>query len=145
MLTAATPPAPSQHSVLGCGSTAYETFQNCPRLTDRALGLCGSRRCLKRAEVDEMDDDSGHAVRDRWASDMSTLIAKTDEEMPSMAPVCDWDQPESEVFEKNLGPDGEVVGTDIGSSGTMAIPVVVGLVGIAYYYFFVLKKSEEEN
>ena len=37
-----------QHCVLGFGSTDYETFQNCPRLTDKLLGALGSRRMLAR-------------------------------------------------------------------------------------------------
>merc|ERR1712232_77574 len=31
-----------QHAVLGFGSTLYETFQNCPRITDKLLGESGS-------------------------------------------------------------------------------------------------------
>ena len=45
-----------QHAVLGQGSTVYqETFQNMPRLTDRYLGECGSRRAVM--------DESKAAVR----------------------------------------------------------------------------------
>ena len=40
-----------QHAVLGCGSTVYETFQNCPRLHDKCLGENGSRRLAQRAEL----------------------------------------------------------------------------------------------
>ena len=37
--------AGKQHCVLGYGSTDYETFQNCPRLTDKLMGalLCGNQ------------------------------------------------------------------------------------------------------
>ena len=42
------PLAGMQHAVLGFGSSVYETFQNCPRLTDKYLGECGSRRCAQR-------------------------------------------------------------------------------------------------
>lgn len=34
-----------QHAVLGYGSSYYPTFQNCPRLSDKYLGLCGARAC----------------------------------------------------------------------------------------------------
>ena len=39
------PLAGCQHCVLGFGSTDYETFQNCPRLTDKLMGalLCGNQ------------------------------------------------------------------------------------------------------
>ena len=39
------------HAVLGYGSSEFETFQNCPRLTDKYLGECGSRRCVQRSEA----------------------------------------------------------------------------------------------
>merc|ERR1712160_6406 len=45
-----------QHAVLGFGSTIYETYQNCPRLTDKYLGEAGSRRCLEMVEVDGQVD-----------------------------------------------------------------------------------------
>ena len=35
------------HAVLGFGSTTYTTFQNIPRLTDKFLGDCGSRRLVQ--------------------------------------------------------------------------------------------------
>jgi sulfite reductase alpha subunit-like flavoprotein len=41
-----------QHAVLGFGDSSYETYMNCPRLTDKFLGECGSRRVHKRHEVD---------------------------------------------------------------------------------------------
>ena len=45
------PLAGMQHAVLGEGSSVYaETFQNCPRLTDKFLGECGSRRLAMRGE-----------------------------------------------------------------------------------------------
>lgn len=42
-----------QHAVLGLGSSFYETFQNCPRMTDKFLEQCGSRRLAMRGELDD--------------------------------------------------------------------------------------------
>ena len=60
-----------QHAVLGFGSTTYETFQNVPRLTDKFLGECGSRRIAQRAEIDEHDPNPGEeAEYKRWGEDV---------------------------------------------------------------------------
>merc|ERR1711924_320531 len=54
------PLAGMQHAVIGYGASVYETFQNTPRLADKLLGECGSRRLATRCELDEgMDDDVG--------------------------------------------------------------------------------------
>ena len=34
--------------------TVYETYQNCPRLTDKLLEQVGGRRMIERLEIDEM-------------------------------------------------------------------------------------------
>ena len=47
-----------QHAVLGFGSSTYTTFQNIPRLTDKFLGACGSRRLAMRAEVRAPSSDA---------------------------------------------------------------------------------------
>merc|ERR1711937_447515 len=65
-----------QHAVLGFGSTIYETFQNCPRLTDKYLGEAGSRRCMKRLEVDEMDEGDGTATVTSWAKEIAKICVQ---------------------------------------------------------------------
>ena len=46
-------------AVLGFGCSHFDTFQNCPRLTDKLLGQLGASRRVQRAEVDEIDADAG--------------------------------------------------------------------------------------
>lgn len=46
-----------QHAVLGFGQSVYPTYQNCPRWTDKLLCQLGSRRLVKRVELDEGPDD----------------------------------------------------------------------------------------
>jgi len=47
------PLAGLQHAVLGFGQSVYPTFQSCPRYTDKLLEALGSRRMVKRVELDE--------------------------------------------------------------------------------------------
>ena len=51
-----TPLAGLQHAVIGYGQSIYPTFQNVPRLVDKLLGELGSRRCVRRVELDEGPD-----------------------------------------------------------------------------------------
>ena len=89
------PLAGCQHCVLGFGSTDYETFQNCPRLTDKLLGECGSTRALQRVEVDENDTVGGDKSLDQWAKDVVAAFSKK-----ASSDVCAWTSPHSEVFDK---------------------------------------------
>ena len=78
-----------QHALLGVGHAQCEgsTFQNIPRLTDRYLGECGSRRLAMRVEIDAALE-GGDAQRDAFAA--STFEAL--QAMPShgLPPVCAW-------------------------------------------------------
>ena len=74
-----------QHAVLGFGSSMYDTFMNCPRLCDKYLGDCGSRRMVQRAELDEVDEAGGAGDEcdqidlpeyKRWSSDMLKVLIK---------------------------------------------------------------------
>jgi len=134
-----------QHAVLGRGSTAYDTYMNCSRLTDRALGRCGSRRCVQRGESDEMADDEGQGAQSKWLESVTAAIKEgkgtaTDDE------VCDWDQPEDTVFEKDLGPDGEQRDVaQANASGNGKIPALIAAAVAFSYYWFVVRASEEES
>lgn len=89
-----------QHAVLGFGSSTYPTFQNVPRLTDRYLGECGSRRLAQRAEIDEHDDNPGEEKEYfRWGEDVfKALQALPKADAP---PACDWTSPASKVSEND--------------------------------------------
>jgi len=130
-----------EHSVLGFGSTSYETFMNCPRLTDRALGLAGSRRCLMRAEVDEMAEDPDEE-KDKWVANMTKVLKG--KANPQGGEVCGWDEPGSKVLEKNLGPDGFEVADKVGASGPL-IPILVAVAAAAYYFLVVKPKQDMER
>lgn len=136
-----------KHAVLGFGSTAYETFQNCPRLTDKFLGLAGSTRVMMRAEVDEMEDDSGFSTRDKWVADIESIIKKkSNGGVPDLKPVCEWTEPKSEVYDKNLGPDGQEIGIDAKlPTESVVFPFIIALVGFSYWYFFVSGIRQEEG
>ena len=82
--------AGKQHCVLGYGSTDYETFQNCPRLTDKLMGALGAKRMLARVEVDENETLTGDEAVAKWAKDVVAAFSKT-----CKADVCDWTVPEA--------------------------------------------------
>lgn len=93
------PLAGMQHAVLGYGASVYETFQNTPRLTDKLLGECGSRRLAARCELDEgMDDDVGTKLT-KFEKDVLDAV----QNLPKATdkPVCDWTVPESQILEKS--------------------------------------------
>ena len=93
------PLAGLQHAVLGSGSTVYETFQNCPRMHDKLLGECGSRRLVMRGELDDCHELSHMEQPDfkRWSEEVFEAL----QSLPaaSSPPVCDWDKPGGRVTE----------------------------------------------
>lgn len=97
-----------QHAVLGYGSSSYDTFQNCPRLIDKYLGECGSRRMAMRAELDECSDDlKRESEQDgylRWTKQVFELL----QALPSAAvpPACRWDEPQGKVDLTQLDVEG---------------------------------------
>ena len=54
-------------AVLGFGCSHFDTFQNCPRLTDKLLGQLGASRRVKRAEVDEIEEEAGDVSKEKWS------------------------------------------------------------------------------
>ena len=93
------------HAVLGYGSSEFETFQNCPRLTDKYLGECGSRRCVPRTEIDQLDEfkDVDAALDKFEAAVLAVLSSPSDTDSP---PVCAWSVPGDTILEKKLNPMG---------------------------------------
>lgn len=120
-----------QHAVLGFGSSTYTTFQNVPRLTDKFLGECGSRRLAMRAEIDEHDPNPGEeAEYKRWGEEVYAVL----QALPSSAapPVCAWSMPGDKI-----APLEEEEGQE------PALPLIYILSGVgfaiaaaAYYYTF---------
>ena len=119
-----------QHAVIGYGQSVYPSFQNCPRLTDKLLEECGSRRCVRRVELDEgQDDDSDVADREPGADQPRELSAEMDVSGGSASsraaginrfqrevhealqlasrtvkkpPVCSWREPADSIMEKSI-------------------------------------------
>ena len=127
------PLAGCQHCVLGFGSTDYETFQNCPRLTDKLLGECGSTRALQRVEVDENDTVGGDEALDQWAKDVVAAFSKK-----ASSDVCAWTSPHSEVFDKK----DELLSAGGGGGAMMAPVVVVALAAVGFGYWKMTQSAE---
>jgi len=125
------PFAGMQHAVLGLGSTTYETYQNVPRLVDKLIGEAGSKRCLKRVEVDEVDDDNEETIK-KWSDEVVKAIG----EVPGAAPVCDWTEPADEIYDKVLGEDGfELAQGMAAESSNVKLAIVVAALGAGYFYY----------
>ena len=127
------PLAGMQHAVLGYGASVYETFQNTPRLTDKLLGECGSRRLAVRCELDEgMDDDVGTKLGkfEKDVLDALQSLPKADSK-----PVCDWTVPEKQVLEKSESDLLMDAFEGAGGLGKGAL-IVGGLVALAGAYAY---------
>ena len=118
-----------QHAVLGFGDSHFDTYMNCPRLTDKLMGALGSKRMLARVEVDENETLTGDEAVAKWAKDVVAAFSKT-----CKADVCDWTVPEDQILDKK----SDLVGS---SGGGVAGPLVaLGVAGAAaaYYYMYLM-------
>ena len=87
------PLAGMQHAVLGYGASCYETYQNVPRLTDKYLGEAGSRRFVRRQEVDAAHYIEGDQhIKDRTHFREAVFEALQALPSASAPPVCAWDE-----------------------------------------------------
>ena len=132
------PLAGMQHAVLGFGSSMYDTFMNCPRLCDKYLGDCGSRRMVQRAELDEVDEAGGAGDEcdqidlpeyKRWSSDMLKVLTK----LPAATkpPCCDWTVPADKIVEI----DGAAL-SSFSSEGAAGPFLAVLAIGVAAGLYF---------
>ena len=71
---AESPFAGCQHAVLGFGDSHFDTYMNCPRLTDSLLEKCGSRRMVKRAEIDVREKERGVKDMATWAAAVDAAL-----------------------------------------------------------------------
>ena len=69
----------------------YETFQNCPRLTDQLLEANGSRRFLKRKEMDEMMEETEDENLSNWDKEVFGMLNETTRDSAKQPSVCAWD------------------------------------------------------
>ncbi len=81
-----------QHAVLGEGNSKYRnTFQNCPRLTDKYLEACGSRRFVPRHETDVSKEEkelSRSEFRQAVCLSLSEGLPTAD-----TPPAAEWSKP----------------------------------------------------
>ena len=112
-------------------SRADTTFQNVPRLTDKFLGECGSRRLAMRAEIDEHDDNPGEeAEYYRWGKEVFEAL----QALPATTapPACAWSQPAARVAPLNSDDDDEAGGVPL----TYVVGgLLLGLMCTSYWYF----------
>ena len=122
---AASPMVGCQFAVLGFGDSQFDTYMNCPRLTDSLLEKCGGRRLVQH--------------KDRGIKDMATWASAVDAALknlpdPASKPAAMWDENTS-TYDKSLeyDDDEEEVVVEKGSSLYFYGAVAAG-VAVAYYY-----------
>ena len=130
------PLAGLQHAVLGYGESVYDTFQNCPRLVDKLLGECGSRRLLQRVEIDGAEDyDGAEDPPEKHLKRFESDVLKVLRDLPqaSTPPVCDWTSPKSKLLEKSERELGSTLGLpESTGSAVYGVAAVVAMAGAAY-------------
>ncbi len=111
--------------MLGFGASVYDTYQNCPRLSDKLMEECGSRRLAQRQELDDgaEDDDAKTA---KFEGDVLKVLKSLPN--ATTAPVCAWTKPDSKILEKSEA-DLNLENFEVG--GGAAGMVVVGVLGVA--------------
>jgi len=123
-----------QHAVLGFGDSSYETFMNCPRLTDKFLEECGSRRIHKRFEIDASEQDT-RALEEQWKEGVwQALQSRPEPQGAQAAPWCEEGKTDK-IYPKSLSELGEGYGH--GNPVVQLLLLLVALAGAAaaYYHF----------
>lgn len=135
-----------QHCILGCGSTVYYTFQNVPRIADKLLEQAGSRRCLKRVEIDEVEDfEDNKKLIKKWGDDVFDFATTVGVGGKDEKAVCKWNDPKGTIYNKKLGPDGYDAEDDQQGSMVRILLAAAVAVGAYYYYFIYQKQLEAES
>lgn len=123
-----------QHAVLGFGDSHYETYMNCPRLTDKLLEECGSRRIHKRFEIDASEQDT-RALEEQWKEGVwQALQSRPEPQGAQAAPWCEEGKTDK-IYPKSLSELGEGYGH--GNPVVQLLLLLVALAGAAaaYYHF----------
>ena len=134
------PLAGMHFAVLGEGSSVYtETFQNCPRLTDKYLEQCGARRCLARHETDVGGEEDEAVSRNLFRDSMCSLLVKG---LPAATakPAAEWSKPRASHQEPTdqimVKTASELGGGAKGQSlGQVLVPLLVIGVAASYAYW----------
>ena len=123
-----------QHAVLGFGDSQFDTYMNCPRLTDSLLEKCGSRRLVKRAEIDVREKERGENDMKTWAAAVDAALQNLPD--ASSKPACIWDENTS-TYDKSLeyDDDDEEVVVEKGSSLYFYGSVAAAAAAVYYFLF----------
>ncbi len=123
-----------QHAVLGFGDSHFDTYMNCPRLTDSLLEKCGSRRMVKRAEIDVREKERGENDMKTWAAAVDAALQNLPD--ASSKPACIWDENTS-TYDKSLeyDDDDEEVVVEKGSSLYFYGSVAAAAAAVYYFLF----------
>lgn len=129
-----------QHAVLGEGSSVYsETFQNCPRLTDKYLEACGSRRFVPRHETDVGGEEEESINRGLFRDAVSAALQGGKLPDAASPPAAEWgkprashDQPRDKITLKTVT---DLAGKRGQSLGQILVPATVALVAISAYVY----------
>jgi len=137
------PLAGLQHAVLGEGASVYrETFQNCPRLTDKYLEECGSRRFVARHETDVGGEEDEGLSRSSFreavflALNQGLPAADTPPAAPWSEPRATHGEPTTQITAKSAA---ELDAGHGQSLGQIVVPIVVLTLAAcagAYYYLY---------
>lgn len=135
------PLAGMNFAVLGEGSSVYmETFQNCPRLTDKYLEECGARRCLARHETDVGGDEDEAVSRNLFRDSIGELLLKG---LPAAdaKPAAEWSKPRASHTEPTTKITLKTVADLGGSKGQSLAQILVPLTvltvaaGLGTYFY----------
>ena len=137
-----------QHAVLGEGSSVYsETFQNCPRLTDKYLEACGSRRFVARHETDVGGEEEESINRGKFRDAVAAALQNGKLPDASSPPAAEWGKPRAAHGEPTtkitLKSVADLSGRRGQSLGQILVPATVALVAISAFVYsqFVMEAS----
>ncbi|GMH56825.1 hypothetical protein TL16_g03620 [Triparma laevis f. inornata] len=128
-----------QHAVLGFGSTSYETFMNCPRITDKLFGELGSRRMQQRIEIDEIGEETEEELIDKFEVGISKCLNSL-KQNKGKKEACTWDKPDGEILDKFYIIE-EGGGEKKGGPGMVGVLAILAV--FAGIYFMKMKKEAE--
>ena len=133
------PLAGMQHAVLGEGSSVYsETIQNCPRLSDKYLEECGSRRFFPRHETDVGGDEDEQVSRDLFRNGVQAAL-KAGLPAATSAPAAAWAKPRASHGEPTdqikLKSASELGGGRSQTWAQILVPLTVAVVAISTYVY----------
>ena len=132
-------------AVLGFGCSHFDTFQNCPRLTDKYLEEAGSRRFVARHETD-VGGEEDEGVNRKLFREAVAAVLKKGLPAASAAPAAAWaspraghDEPTDQITEKTEFQAGHKQ-----SLGQMLVPALaISVAAAAFVYTQYFMEGDE--